>query len=113
MQGGMKQLELERDKDLFFPNCCASPWVPSHYLRNHNRITLGKACVTGDVGVMVYPTDEMARRCQMYGRWTFCLGETCSDELLVAWLLQVQRILLDTCKQDELDSPQVKATHDS
>ena len=105
MQGGMKQLELERDKDLFFPNRCMSPRVPLHYLRNRNRITLGKACVTGDVGVMVYPTDEMARRCQMYGRWTFCLGKICSYEHLAAWLLQVQQILSDTCKQDELDSP--------
>ena len=41
MQGGMKQLELEQDKDLFFPNCCASPRVPSHYLRNRNRIISG------------------------------------------------------------------------
>ena len=105
MQGGMKQLELERDKDLFFPNRYASPRVLSHYLRNHNRIAPGKACATGDAGVMAYPTDEMARRYQMYGRRTFCLGETCSDELLVAWLLQVQRILLDTCKQDELGLP--------
>ena len=60
MKGGMKQLELERDKDLFFQNRCASPWVPSHYLRNRSHITLGKACVTGDAGVMAYPTDEMA-----------------------------------------------------
>jgi hypothetical protein len=27
-------------------------------------------------------------------------------------LLQVQQILLDTCKQDKLGSPQIKATHD-
>ena len=60
MQGGMKQLELEQDKDLFFPNCYVSPRVPSHYLRNCNRITPGKACTTGDAGVMAYPTDEMA-----------------------------------------------------
>ena len=48
----------------------------------------------------------------MYGRRTFCLGETCLDELLVVWLLQVQQILSDTYKQDELGSPQIKATHD-
>ena len=53
-----------------------------------------------------------ARRYQMYGRRTFCLGEACLDELPVAWLLQVQQILLDTCKQDELGSPQIKTTHD-
>ena len=87
MQGGMKQLELERDKDLFFPNRCVSPRVPPHYLRNCNYITPGKACVTGDAGVMAYPTDEMARRYQMYGRRTFYLGKTYSDELLMAWLL--------------------------
>ena len=62
----------------------------------------------GDAGVMAYPTDETARRYQMYGRQTFCLGETCLDELLTAWLLQVQQILLDTCKQDELGSPQIR-----
>jgi hypothetical protein len=98
MQGGMKQLELERDKDLFFPNRYMSPQVPSHYLSNRNHITPGKACATRDARVMVYPTDEMARRYQMYGCRTFCLGETCSDELLVSWLLQVQQILSDTCK---------------
>jgi hypothetical protein len=47
----------------------------------------------------------------MYGQRTFCLGETCSDELLMVWLLQVQQILLDTCKQDELGSPQIKVAH--
>ena len=98
IQGGMKQLELEQDKDLFIPNHCASPWVPSHYLRNHNHITTGKACATEDAGVKVYPTDETARRYQMYGHRTFCLSETCSDELLAAWLLQVQLISSDTCK---------------
>ena len=56
--------------------------------------------------------NELARWYQMYGRWTFYLGETCSDEHLTAWLLQVQQILSDTCKQDELGSPQIKATHD-
>ena len=60
MQGGMKQLELERDKDLFFPNDCASPQVPSHYLRNRNRITSGNACSTGDARAMAYPTDDTA-----------------------------------------------------
>ena len=60
MQGGIKQLELERDKDLFFPNRCASPRVLLHYLRNRNHITPGKACVTGDAGVMAYPTNEIA-----------------------------------------------------
>ena len=49
--------------------------------------------------------DEPARRYQMYGHRTFYLGETCSDELLAAWLLQVQQILSDTCKQDELGLP--------
>ena len=105
MQGGMKQLELEQDKDLFFQNHYASPRVPSYYLRNHNRITPGKACATGYVGVMVYPTDETTQWYQMYGRQTFYLVETCSDELLVAWLLQVQQILSDPYKQDELGSP--------
>jgi hypothetical protein len=60
MQGGMKQLELERDKDLFFPNRCPSPRVLLHYLKNRNRITLGKACATEDAVVMAYPTNETA-----------------------------------------------------
>jgi hypothetical protein len=41
----------------------------------------------------------------MYGRRTFCLGETCSDEHLIAWLLKVQQTLSDTCKLDKLGSP--------
>ena len=83
-------------KIYFFPNRYALPQVPSHYLRNRNRITQGKACVTKDAGVMAYPTDETARRYQMYGYQTFYLGETGLDEL-TAWLLQGQQILSDTC----------------
>ena len=52
---------------------------------------------------------ELGRRYQMYGRWIFYLGETCLDEHLTVCLLQVQQILSDTCKQDELGSPQIRA----
>ena len=116
---------LTWNRELFVPNHCVLPQVPSHYLRNHNHITPGKACAIEDAGVMAYPTvlwkiehissiytDETAKWYQMYRSQTFCLGETCSDELIMAWLLHVQQILSYTCKQDELGSPQIKTTHD-
>ena len=103
---------LRQDKDLLFPNRYTLPRVPSHYLRNRNRITSGKACATGDVGVMAYPTNktipnvwssDFLSRQDLF-KWTLAWLLQVQQVLCFFWN-KVQQILSDTCKQDELGSP--------
>ena len=60
MQGGMKQLELEWDKDLFFSKPLRVASGAIALPQESQPYYTGKACVTRDAGVMAYPTDEMA-----------------------------------------------------